>query len=63
MIKAIALPNDVLLEAKDHVGPTSILWRPRLQKDHTDSASSVTLRYSDARKNQSEICFGKKWRH
>ena len=54
MIKAIALPNDILLEAKDHVGPTSIL-RGNTAKDHTNFASSVTLRYSDAPKNQSEI--------
>ena len=54
MIEAIALPNDILLEAKDHVGPTSIL-RGNTAKDHTNFASSVTLRYSDAPKNQSEI--------
>ena len=53
MIKAIALPNDILLEAKDHVGPTSIL-RGKTAKEHTNFASSVTLRYSDAPKNQSE---------
>lgn len=54
MIKAIALPNDILLEAKDHVGPTSIL-RGKNAKNHTEFASSVTLRYSDAPKNQPEI--------
>ena len=54
MIEAIALPNDILVEAKDHVGPTSIL-RGNTAKDHTNFASSVTLRYSDAPKNQSEI--------
>ena len=54
MIKAIALPNDILLEAKDHVGPTSIL-RGNSAKEHTKFASSVTLRYSDAPKNHSEI--------
>ena len=54
MIKAIALPNDILLEAKDHVGPTSIL-RGKNAKEHTKFASSVTLRYSDAPKDQSEI--------
>ncbi len=54
MIKAIALPDDILLEAKDHFGPTSIL-RGKTAKDHTNFASSVTLRYSDAPKNQSEI--------
>ena len=54
MINAIALPDDILLEAKDHFGPTSIL-RGKTAKDHTNFASSVTLRYSDAPKNQSEI--------
>ncbi|MFB5610094.1 MAG: tRNA (5-methylaminomethyl-2-thiouridylate)-methyltransferase [Nitrosarchaeum sp.] len=54
MIKAIALPGDILLEAKDHVGPTSIL-RGKNAKDHIKFASSVTLRYSDAPKNQQEI--------
>jgi len=53
MIKAIALPNDILLEAKDHVGPISIL-RGKNAKDHTKFAASVTLRYSDAPKNQQE---------
>jgi tRNA-specific 2-thiouridylase len=54
MIKAIALPNDILLEAKDHFGPTSIL-RGKNAKEHTKFASSITLRYSDAPKNQEEI--------
>ena len=54
MIKAIALPNDILLEAKDHVGPTSIL-RGKTAKEYKTFASSVTLRYSDAPKDQSEI--------
>ncbi|KER06735.1 tRNA-specific 2-thiouridylase MnmA protein [Marine Group I thaumarchaeote SCGC AAA799-E16] len=59
MIKAIALPNDILLEAKDHVGPTSIL-RGKTAKNHTNFASSVTLRYSDAPKNQQEVVLVKK---
>jgi tRNA U34 2-thiouridine synthase MnmA/TrmU len=51
MIKAIALPGDILLEAKDHLGPISIL-RGKNAKDHVEFAASVTLRYSDAPKNQ-----------
>jgi len=47
MIKAIALPNDILLEAKDFVGPVSIL-RGSNSKKYLKFASSVTLRYSDA---------------
>ena len=47
MIKAIALPGDILLEARDHVGPVSIL-RGKNAKSHLQFASGVTLRYSDA---------------
>ena len=54
MIKALALPSDILLEAKDYVGPVSIL-RGKNAKDHIEFASSVTLRYSDAPKNQHGI--------
>ena len=49
MIKAIALPNDILLEARDHMGPVSIL-RGENVNQHVEFASSVTLRYSDAPK-------------
>jgi predicted ribosome quality control (RQC) complex YloA/Tae2 family protein len=51
MIKALALPGDILLEAKDYVGPVSIL-RGKNAKLHVEFASAVTLRYSDASKNQ-----------
>lgn len=54
MIKAIALPGDVLLEAKDHVGPISII-RGKNAKEYFEFASSVTLRYSDAPKNEQGI--------
>jgi len=47
MIKALALPGDILLEAKDDLGPVSIL-RGKNAKDHVKFASSITLRYSDA---------------
>ena len=50
MIKAIALPGDILLEARDYVGPVSIL-RGRNASEHIKFASSVTLRYSDAPKD------------
>ena len=50
MIKAIALPGDILLEARDHVGPVSII-RGKNVKSHLQFASSVTLRYSDAPKD------------
>jgi len=51
MIKAIALPNDILLEARDHMGPVSIL-RGKTADKHIEFASSVTLRYSDAPKEE-----------
>ena len=50
MIKAIALPGDILLEAKDFVGPVSIL-RGSNAKQHLKFASSITLRYSDSPNN------------
>ena len=51
MIKAIALPNDILLEARDHMGPVSIL-RGKSCENYIEFASSVTLRYSDAPKGE-----------
>jgi len=51
MIKAIALPDDVLLEARDHMGPVSILRGKNADK-HISFAASVTLRYSDATKDE-----------
>lgn len=54
MIKAIALPGDILLEAKDHVGPTTII-RGKNAQVHVQFASSVTLRYSDAPKEKSGV--------
>jgi len=50
MIKALALPGDVLLEAKDHVGPTSII-RSKDADKHVEFSASITLRYSDAPKD------------
>ena len=54
MIKALALPNDVLLEAKDHVGPTVLLRGYNMDK-HVEFSASVTLRYSDAPKNKTGV--------
>lgn len=50
MIKALALPEDILLEARDHVGPVSILRGKNLEP-HLNFAAAVTLRYSDAPKD------------
>jgi tRNA-specific 2-thiouridylase len=51
MIKAIALSNDILLEARDHMGPVSIL-RGKSSEKYIEFASSVTLRYSDSPKGE-----------
>ncbi len=47
MIKALSLPDDIILETKDHVGPISLI-RGANADAHIDFAASVTLRYSDA---------------
>lgn len=59
MIKALALPGDILLEAKDYVGPVSIL-RGKNAGLHVKFASSVTLRYSDAPENEQGVVIVKK---
>lgn len=46
-IRMLVLPGDVLLEARDFVGPTTIL-RGKTAKNHVKFAASVTLKYSDA---------------
>lgn len=59
MIKALALQGDILLEAKDYVGPVSIL-RGKNAESHVEFASAVTLRYSDAPKTESSVVLVKK---
>jgi hypothetical protein len=54
MIKALALPNDILLEAKEYVGP-SVLLRGDSTDKHVEFSASVTLRYSDAPKNETGV--------
>lgn len=51
MIKAIALPGDILFQARDHMGPVSIL-RGKNADTYAKFASSITLRYSDAPKGE-----------
>ena len=46
-IQMLALPDDVLLEARDHVGPTTIL-RGKTSSNFIEFAAAVTLKYSDA---------------
>lgn len=47
MIKALALPGDVLFDAKDHVGPISLL-RGQDSEKNMKLAAAIALRYSDA---------------
>jgi tRNA U34 2-thiouridine synthase MnmA/TrmU len=54
MIKAIALPKDILLDVRDHMGPVSIL-RGKNVDSYVKFASSVTLRYSDSPKGE-QVC-------
>lgn len=54
MIAAIALPDDILFEARDHMGPVSIL-RGSQAGLHVRFAASVTLRYSDAPRDGPEV--------
>ena len=51
MIKVIALPGDILFQARDHMGPVSIL-RGKNADVYVKFASSITLRYSDAPKGE-----------
>ena len=46
-IHMLALPEDILLEARDFVGPTTIL-RGGTAPEHVEFAASVTLKYSDS---------------
>ena len=54
MVTSLALPNDILLEAKEHVGPTVLLRGDNANK-HVEFSASVTLRYSDAPKNETGV--------
>ena len=51
MIKSLALPNDILLEAKEHVGPI-VMLRGQTGDKYIEFSASVTLRYSDAPKDK-----------
>ena len=46
-ISMLAMPGDILLEARDYVGPTTIL-RGETAEEYVLLAASVTLKYSDA---------------
>jgi tRNA U34 2-thiouridine synthase MnmA/TrmU len=54
ILKALALTGDVLLEAKEHVGPISLL-RGDDYENNLKLAAAITFRYSDAPKDLSGI--------
>jgi tRNA U34 2-thiouridine synthase MnmA/TrmU len=54
IMHALALPNDILLEAKEHVGPTTLLRGNGIEK-HIEFSAKITLRYSDAPKNETGV--------
>lgn len=54
IIRSLALKEDVILEAKDHMGPTTIIRGDSTEKN-LRLAASITLRYSDAAKDQDAL--------
>lgn len=54
VVKALAEDADIVLEAKDHVGPTCIL-RGEADDATVASAASIVLRYSDAPKDVQSV--------
>ncbi|KAG2480257.1 MAG: tRNA (5-methyl aminomethyl-2-thiouridylate)-methyltransferase [Nitrosopumilales archaeon] len=59
IIKSLALTNDILFEARDHMGPISILRGDSLDR-FEKFAAEITLRYSDAKKNEQSVVIIKK---
>lgn len=58
-ISLLALPDDIILETKDYVGPTSLL-RGKTADKYKEFAASITLRYSDAPKDSKQIVVSQK---
>jgi tRNA U34 2-thiouridine synthase MnmA/TrmU len=54
MIKALALPDDLVSYAKDHMGPTTLL-RGEITDGNLKLCTAITLRYSDAPKETQGI--------
>ena len=54
MIRSLSLPEDILFEARDHMGPVSVL-RGKNNNKYLEFAAQITLRYSDAPKSQ--LCY------
>ena len=54
IIKSLALDGDILLEAKDHVGPVTLI-RGENAQDHVEMGAAITLRYGDAPKGTPSV--------
>lgn len=54
VIKALALDGDILLEAKDHVGPVTLI-RGENAQHHVEFGAAITLRYGDAPKDTPSV--------
>src|SRR5574338_242767 len=55
IIKALATDSDVVLEAKDFVGPTCILRSGAMTDQLVSAAASIALRYSDAPRGKESL--------
>jgi tRNA U34 2-thiouridine synthase MnmA/TrmU len=51
VIKALAMPNDIIIEAIDYVGPTSMVRSKNHDESILPKCSAIALRYSDAPKD------------
>ena len=49
-IMSMSLPGDIILEAKDYVGPTCLLRSMRYEESIVQASASILLRYSDSPK-------------
>jgi tRNA-specific 2-thiouridylase len=54
IIKALALPNDLLFYARDHMGPVAMLRGQNIQ-EHIKLSAAVTARYSDSPKDSEAV--------
>jgi hypothetical protein len=50
-IKNMFLPSDILLEAKDYVGPTCLLRSKSYDESTLNASASILLRYADSPKD------------
>ncbi len=54
IIRSLCMQQDILLEARDHMGPTSII-RGAVSDDKLKLGAAMTLRYSDAPKETESV--------